>query len=213
MAKAARTFKNLTFLAIGSIAGAVALGGLRAWSLRWGADPLEEGGYLPGDEAMAYADHQSTRAITIRTAPSRVWPWIAQIGTGRAGFYSYDWLENLCGLDIHSADKIVPDLQGIAVGDTVSLAKGVDLQVAELEPESHLVLTGTGVDDKKMPFEFSWAFVLHQQAPARTRLIVRERYRYLGPLAAAIVEPVSLVSFLMSQRMLTGIKARAEATD
>lgn len=214
MAKAARVLKKLTFLTLGAAATAIAVGAVRSWSLRWGADPLEEGGYLPGDELMAYADHQSTRAITIRSGPARIWPWLVQIGQDRGGFYSYDWLENLLGLDIHSVDEIDADLQNLEVGDTIALANGVTLEVAQLEPENYLVLRGKSAGDlPEPPFQFTWSFTLRQSAPARTRLIVRERYRYLGPIAPVIVEPASLASFVMSRRMLLGIKERAESDD
>ncbi|WP_142117842.1 SRPBCC family protein [Rarobacter faecitabidus] len=214
MGKATRAFRNLTLLTIGAAATAAVLGAVRSWSLRWGTDPLEEGGYLPGDELMAYADHQSTRAVTIRTSPARIWPWLVQLGQDRGGFYSYDWLENLIGLDIHSLDEISDELQHLEVGDHVSLADGVTLAVADLESDSHLVLHGVADSGRPaLPFDFTWSFILRRSAPARTRLIVRERYRYLGPLAPVIVEPASLVSFVMSRKMLIGIKERAEALD
>ena len=63
---------------------------------------------LPGDELMAYADLTATRAVTVRASADAVWPWIVQLGQGRGGFYSYDFLENLVGCDIHGADRIVP---------------------------------------------------------------------------------------------------------
>ncbi|SNS65879.1 hypothetical protein SAMN06309944_1195 [Micrococcales bacterium KH10] len=187
---------------------------LRSWSGRWGTDVLEEGGYLPGDEFLGRADHQTTRAIEIRTAPARIWPWLAQLGYGRGGFYSYDWLENLVGMNLHSAEHIEARWQDLNVGDHIALADGALLEVVALQPESHLVLRGGSSDvPGTVPFDFTWAFVLRQTSDARTRLIVRERYTYHRAAAPLMVEPVSMVSFLMSTKMLRGIKERAESVD
>ena len=81
----------------------------RPWHLRWGASAHECGMSLPGDDLIMRPDLTATRAITVRASAGQVWPWIAQLGQGRGGFYSYDFLENLVGCDIHSADRIVPD--------------------------------------------------------------------------------------------------------
>jgi hypothetical protein len=80
----------------------------RSRQLRWGAADEEADGPLPGDELIAHPDLTATRAIAVRRPASQVWPWIAQLGQGRGGFYSYDFLENLAGCDIHSADRIIP---------------------------------------------------------------------------------------------------------
>jgi hypothetical protein len=101
----------------GVVAAGVAL--VRARSLRWGATYEELNTALPGDELVPDADLTATRAVTVDAGAGDVWPWIAQLGQGRGGFYSYDVLENLVGLDIHSADRIVPEWQGIEVGDEV----------------------------------------------------------------------------------------------
>src|SRR6266545_4849315 len=102
--------------------------------LRWGATDQEVRDPLAGDDLIRNADMVATRAITIHAAADRVWPWIAQLGQGRGGFYSYDWLENLVGCDIHSADRIVREWQDVAVGDEVKLHPEVGLEVAALEP-------------------------------------------------------------------------------
>jgi hypothetical protein len=77
--------------------------------------------WLPGDDLISHADLTATRAITIHATAAQVWPWIAQLGQGRGGFYSYDFLENLVGCDIHSADRIVPEWQRIDIGAQVTL--------------------------------------------------------------------------------------------
>ena len=114
----------------------------RPRQLRWGATDQELDEPLPGDELIAHADLTATRAITIGASAEHVWPWIAQFGQGRGGFYSYDVLENLVGCDIHSADRIVPEWQHVGIGDEVRLAPEVGLVVAAVESGRSLVLRG-----------------------------------------------------------------------
>jgi hypothetical protein len=179
--------------------------------LRWGATDEELQVALPGDELVPAADLTATRAVTIGAVAGEVWPWIAQLGQGRGGFYSYDCLENLVGCDIHSAERVVAEWQSIDVGDAVHLHPEVGLVVAVVEPGRALVLRG-GVPIGRMapPYDFTWAFVLRDQADGSTRLVVRERYGYSRWWARLLVEPVEVISFVMSRRMLRGIKQRAE---
>jgi hypothetical protein len=183
----------------------------RPWHLSWGATDQESDQPLPGDDLIANPDLSATRAITIRASVDQVWPWIAQLGQGRGGFYSYDFLENLVGCDIHSADRIVAEWQNVAVGDEVRLAQEVGLVVALVEQGRSLVLRG-GIPMGKTapPYDFTWAFVLRDEPDGTTRLLVRERYAYKRPWARLIVEPTEALSFLMSQKMLRGIRDRAE---
>jgi hypothetical protein len=183
----------------------------RSWSLRWGATLEEFDGTLPGDDLMARADMSATRAITIRAEAAAVWPWIAQLGQGRGGFYSYDALENLIGCKIHSADRVVPEWQSIAVGDEVRLHPEGGLEVAAVDPGRALVLRGAvPMGSTPPPYDFTWAFIVLDAPDGTSRLIVRERYGYVNGWAPLMVEPVSCVSFLMSRRMLLGIRDRAE---
>ena len=183
----------------------------RRWQLRWGATGREFEEPLPGDDLIAQADLAATRAITIRASPNEVWPWIAQLGQGRGGFYSYDFLENLVGCEIHSADRIVHEWQDIAVGDEVRFAPKVGLTVASLEPGRSVVLRGgVPIGNNAPPYDFTWAFVLRDEPNKTTRLLVRERYAYTRSWARLIVEPTEVLSFVMSQKMLRGIKERAE---
>ena len=99
----------------GSVVVGVAL--WRARYLRWGATDDELNVALPGDELVPAPDLTATRAVTVRAPAGEVWRWVAQLGQGRGGFYSYDFLENLVGCDIHSAERVVPEWQLIAVGD------------------------------------------------------------------------------------------------
>jgi hypothetical protein len=125
---------------IGSAAAYVLV--VRPWQLRWGGTDQERDATLAGDDLIANPDLTATRAITVHAVPAQVWPWIAQLGQGRGGFYSYDALENLVGCDIHSADQIVPEWQDIKVGDQVKLHPEFGLDVIVVEPGQALVLRG-----------------------------------------------------------------------
>jgi hypothetical protein len=186
----------------------------RPRQLRWGATDQESDGSLPGDDLIANPDLTATRAITVHTSADQVWPWIAQLGQGRGGFYSYDVLENLVGCDIHSADQIVPEWQAITVGGQVKLHPEVGLGVAVVELGRALVLRGgVPMGAAPPPYDFTWTFVLQEQPEGTTRLLVRERYAYTQRWAPLLVEPVAVVAFVMTQRMLRGIRDRAERGD
>jgi hypothetical protein len=183
----------------------------RPRQLRWGATDEESEGTLPGDDLIENPDITATRAITIRASAAQVWPWIAQLGQGRGGFYSYDFLENLVGCDIHSADRIGPEWQDVEVGDEVRFAPEVGLAVASLDRGRSLVLRGgVPIGRAAPPYDSTWAFVLRDELDKTTRLLVRERYAYKQQWARLIVEPTEVLSFVMSQKMLRGIKSRAE---
>jgi hypothetical protein len=195
------------------VGGAVASYNLlvEPWQLRWGATDEEFDGSLPGDGLIENPDLTATRAITIRAPADTVWPWIAQLGQGRGGFYSYDFLENLLGCHIHSANRIVPEWQEVSVGEQVKLAPEVSLSVAVVERGRSFVLRGgIPIGHATPPYDFTWAFVLQDQLNSTTRLVVRERYAYTKQWARHLVEPTEAVSFVMSQKMLRGIKNRAE---
>jgi hypothetical protein len=168
-------------------------------------------GTLPGDELIPDADVTSTRAITIRRAPDAVWPWIAQLGQTRGGFYSYGWLENLSGCQIRNAERIVPEWQQPQVGDDVQLAPDVPLTVALLDAGRALVLQGgMPIGGASPPLSFTWAFSLREQPDGATRLLVRERYGYGRWWARFVAGPTGLISSVMSRKMLFGIRDRAE---
>jgi hypothetical protein len=198
--------------ALGTAIAVAAL--LRRRYLRWGATDDEVSVALPGDELVPRPDMTATRGVTIRATADSVWPWIAQLGQGRGGFYSYDFLENLIGCDIHSADRIVPEYQHVEIGAQVRLAPEVALTVALVEPQCALVLRG-GIPMGPMPapYDFTWAFVLRAEPDGSTRLVVRERYGYLRRWTPLVVEPAELISFVMSQRMLRSLRSRAEKAD
>jgi hypothetical protein len=160
---------------------------------------------LPGDELVADATYVSTRAVTIDAPPASVWPWLVQIGQGRGGMYSYDRLERAFGLDMESADRIVPELQRLEAGDRISLGKGAYVTVHAIDPERSLVLLHPDGD-------WSWAFVLQGRDGGRARLLVRNRWTTAraAPAERAWLKLAETVGFVMERKMLYGIKARAE---
>ena len=177
--------------------------------LTWGAADDEVVRALPGDDLLETPDLLSTRAVSIGASPGAVWPWLAQMGPGRGGVYTYDWIENLFGLHMHSVDVVLPQFQDIRVGDAQQLGRhGPVLRVAVADPESALVLRS---DDGN----WVWAFCLIPDGTG-TRLISRNRIATPGVprLSRAfyryVMEPGSLV---MERKMLLGIKERAERLD
>jgi hypothetical protein len=177
----------------------------RAWCLHWGATTDEASRVLPGDDLLTDPKVVTTRAIGIQAPASLIWPWLVQMGPGRGGEYSYDWIENLLGLNMHSANRILPRYQDLEVGDAQHLGqRGPVLRVAVLEPEHALVFRS---DDGN----WVWAFVI-EPAGDFTRLISRNRIAAspspLGQAASTyLMEPGSLI---MERKMLIGIKQRAE---
>ena len=157
---------------------------LRPAMLHWGATPLEISTPLAGDEFISDPLLLSTRAISINAAPGTVWPWLAQMGQGRAGFYSYDWLENLIGLNIHNADHIIPELQALKIGDLIPFWQGAGVKVIKVEPSSLLALGGTIYADTATTASNmggTWVFALHEMKPGVTRLLIRTRVAKFPP--------------------------------
>lgn len=191
-------------VALGSIAVAAMLYRLllRRPILNWGATDAEANARLPGDELLEEADGVATRAITIDAPASAVWPWIAQMGPSpRGGAYTYDWIENLLGLDMHSADRVLPEYQHPQVGDTLGYGKN-RMRFERVEPQRVLA---TRSEDGN----WVWTFVLDEQ-DGRTRLISRNRFR-LPTLTAKIgMVPMEPASLVMERKMLRGIKRRAQ---
>jgi hypothetical protein len=216
-----RYLRNLlvSITALGAIYGLY----VRPWQLRWGATDAEVERELPGDGLIPEALLQTTRAITIDASPGAVWPWLAQLGQGRGGFYSYAVLENAFGLDIQNADEVVWEWQDLRRGDDISLAPDgeMPMRVVLLRPERALVLRsfdvarGHPVEPGSLPrgeIACSWAFVLTPLPGDTTRLVVRFRaaWRQTAPawlLRWSMLEPAH---FVMERGMLLGIRSRAE---
>src|SRR5215216_6316386 len=178
---------------------------VREWVVTWGATAEEAARPLPGDDLLDAADVVATRAIGIDAPPSAIWPWLVQMGPGRAGAYTYDWIENLFGLNMHSADRIHAEWQGLEVGGVLRSGEGrPGMRVEILEPERAIV-------NRSEAGDWVWAFVLVPENGS-TRLISRNRISMKGAAAGQrlgmlVMEPGPLV---MERKMLLGIKRRAE---
>lgn len=219
-------------------AGWAGYAAVRRWWGSWGVDPAETIRELPGDDLVAHASAVDTRGITVDAPPEKVWPWIVQMGYGRAGWYGYDRLD----MGGASADRIVPDWQRLEVGDTLPTHPDGGFEVKSLEPGHALVLyvdsviaerwtkkgreqgaaeaTPPGLAasgrflETSMPREFaaSWAFVVEPAGEGRTRLIERFRLRGAedGAGARAMGALLGFGVFVMAQRHMVGLKQRAE---
>jgi hypothetical protein len=175
---------------------------LRAPILNWGATREEAAAVLPGDELLQEADGIATRAIEIQAPPGAIWPWLAQMGPSpRGGAYTYDWIENLLGLNMHSVTRVLPEYQQPQVGDTIEYGTN-RMRIELVEPEH--VLAWRSEDGN-----WVWTFIVEPRNGS-TRLISRNRFRLptlVARLGMVLMEPASLV---MERKMLHGIKERAE---
>jgi hypothetical protein len=182
----------------------------------WGATAEEAAAALPGDELVPDPAENTTLAVTVAAPPEEVWAWLVQMGQNRGGMYSYDRLENLIGLRIHSTDEIRPEWQHLAAGDRVvvvpegygPMPAGYAFTVARVNPPRALVLRQAPPEH---PWNGVWSFHIVPAADGRCRLLSRSRTEIpprLGlRVATRVGEPVTLV---MTRRMLRGVKARAE---
>jgi len=197
--------KQTLVIAAGALIGAAALyrSLLREPILTWGATRDEVSRRLPGDELLEEADGTATRAITIDAPPTAVWPWIAQMGPSpRGGAYTYDWIENLLGLNMHSVDRVLPEFQHPQVGD--GFGYGPNRMSFRLIEAEHVLVT------QSEDGNWVWTFVIEEMQDGKTRLISRNRFR-LPKLRDKIgMIPMEPASLLMERRMLYGIKQRAE---
>jgi hypothetical protein len=175
---------------------------LRQPVLTWGATPEEAAARLPGDELLENADGVATRAITIDAPVSAVWPWIAQMGPSpRGGAYTYDWIENLLGLNMHSAETVLADYQNPQPGEGFGYGPN-EMSYRIVEPER--VLATQSADGN-----WVWSFILDEQ-DGRTRLISRNRFRLPRLRDRIGMIPMEPGSLVMERKMLYGIKRRAE---
>lgn len=201
-------------VAIGFVSYVAVVALLRPWHQRWGSTEKELRAPLPGDQYRpGEAQYGIQHAVTIDAPPHAIWPWLAQLGQDRAGFYSYGFVENLAGLGVHNADRIHPEWQDIETRRFVQAmppgwlgrSEPLGWRVPLAEPNQVLVLERWG------------AFVLLPVGENTTRFIIRTRG--VGPMNGSrlALAPISLllfepIHFIMERRMMLGVKARAEAT-
>jgi hypothetical protein len=170
---------------------------IRPWHRRWGATEEEARMTLPGDELVPDPGYENTRAVTIHASAEEVWTWLAQIGQDRDGFYSYEWLENLAGCDIHNANRIYPEWQDVKAGDPLAIVRGWRTRLAAVEPGRSLVIAGWGT------------YAIRPIDGHTSRLIARARHQK-GRASLAYLLTVEIPHFIMERKMLLGIKERAE---
>ncbi len=210
---------------VGAAVSTVYRRAIKPWQHRWGATDEEVKMIMPGDELVEKPKFNTTRAVTINAPPEDVWPWLAQMGQGRGGLYTYDWLENLAGLDIHSIDWVVPEMQDLKVGDVIPLSPdGMGPVVKAVEPNK-LLVTAANQDEMSL----SWVWHLRDLKDGRTRLVARWRAHFdfgmmlnketlnnlkkspWPTLASLLVTGLlDIGEFIMERGMLIGIKKRAE---
>lgn len=176
----------------------------RPLQLNWGATQEEVGQPMPGDEIQPHPTFNATRAVTISAPPAQVWPWLVQIGYKQAGWYGYDFIDNG---GISSAERIVPELQHMVVGDNVPVWEGVNLRVAAVEPNRYLVWQSNELDNPS-----SWTLQLLAVGINQTRLVWRIHnapYNWTSPTIVPLLF-TDLADFIAVRENLLGIKARAE---
>ena len=183
---------------------AVYLRWVRPRQLTWGATAAEAVRTMPGDGLVERPTFDATRAVTVRAPAAAIWPWLVQAGTGRAGWYSYDWIDNL---GRPSARAIDPALQDLAVGDLVPMTPSgsVGLPVLAMDPPRSMVW-GT-------PGDTTWAWQLDERPDGTTRLVsrMRSRYRWLSP-RIVLSMALELGDVVMMRKMLLNLRDRAEST-
>ena len=184
--------------------------------LRWGTTGTEATDSLPGDELVPTPKWSYTLGIAVDASPEAVWPWIAQIGQGRGGFYTYQTLENLVGCRITNTTQMLPEYQHPAVGDDLYLHPTASkLRIEIVDPPNALVLLGSTAD---MGVEegrgiSSWHFVVNPGPDGGSRLLTRGRYDYAPDWKSRLAFgrfPLEVISFVMSRKMMLEIKRLAE---
>jgi len=186
-----------------SVALIVYLSLIRPRQLRWGATDAEVERSMPGDDVVVDPTFDATRAVTIEARPEEIWPWIVQIGYDRAGWYSYDWIDNL---GRPSAERIIPELQHLEVGDLVPMGPGgFGLRVKDVEPNRSM----TWWDPEGST---TWVWGLNPIDQTSTRMITRVRIRYdwISPTIVPLLA-LDVGDIIMMRKCMLGIKRRAEA--
>ena len=192
-----------------------------SWTKRWGSTAAEVAWQLPGDSIVPHPMVVTTRAITIDAPASAIWPWLVQLGWHRAGWYSYDRIDND---HRQSVDHINPAWQDLGVGDLVPEGPEVGWTVVEMTPARSLLLESHGPMagvDWVAGRDSSWLFLLEPKGENTTRLIERSRTAVAGDRAtmlgrlmstAPAADLLAIGDFVMARKHLRGIKQRAESS-
>jgi hypothetical protein len=174
---------------------------IRPWQLRWGATEKEVERAMPGDELVTEPDLDTTRAVTVEASPEEIWPWLVQMGYRRAGFYSYDRLDNA---GIPSAERILPEYQDLKVGDEIPIDRVNRMKVVVLESPRVMAWNLPGIG-------FTWAWGLYPEGEGRTRLVSRIHMKYVWKFPVILgYFMIDVGDFIMMRKCMLGIKRRAE---
>jgi hypothetical protein len=190
---------------------------VRRRRLQWGTVGTEATGALPGDELVPEPKWSYTLAVAVDASPEAVWPWIAQIGQGRGGFYSYQALENLVGCKITNTIEILPNLQHPEVGDGIHLHPATPpIRIEIVDPPNVLVLFGSPADigTEESWGVSTWQLIVNPSPHGGSRFLTRGRYDHSpdwkGRLAFGPF-PIEVITFVMSRKMMLEIKRLAES--
>lgn len=180
---------------------------VRRWMSHWGSTSSDLTRVMAGDRLIVKPKFAYTMAITVNARPEDIWPWLVQMGYQRGGLYSYDWLDRLFGfLDRPSATRILPEFQHLSLGEKIPLGRGPNWPVAHIEPCRAMVLDMR----KQGGFDWVWQFGLYAVDEKRTRLVSRSSVRPQTVWARLGTYAIEPAGFLMTRRMLLGLKQRAE---
>jgi hypothetical protein len=174
----------------------------RPWALNWGASREEIALPMPGDSIVSNPTFNATRAVTIAATPEEIWPWIVQMGYRRAGFYSYDRLDND---GIPSADRLIAEFQHLEAGDTIPLSSHDYVTVTGFEPHRSMVWEYAGDDTTTV---FTWVWGLYPENDSHTRLVTRLRWHASSVHTRVMLD---LFEIVMMRKCMLGIKQRAES--
>ena len=199
--------KTLSVLFLFVLLGAVYFWEIRQAQLHWGATPAESARSMPEDQSVVDPAFDATRAITIRATNQQIFPWLVQMGFGRAGFYGYDLIENVgSGSGIRSAQTILPALQNPRLGDLLPLSVAATLMYGPIEPNHFVVWRSTDV-----PCEGVFIWELVPVDAKHTRLISRIRWNYVkSPGGLALGVFTEFTDHVAVRKILEGVRDRAE---
>lgn len=180
---------------------------VRPWHMKWGATEAEVQRPMPGDEIVAHPTYVTNRAISIEARPADIWAWLVQMGEGQGGFPSYDWVENLMGMQVMSADEILPEFQELKAGDVVR-AGPEGIPVISVDSSRSLVL---GFTEEQAWGKSTWSVGLYPADDDYARLVSRVRARLSwNPKVRLFLPFLEPGMFAMERKWLMGVKRRSE---
>jgi hypothetical protein len=192
---------------------------VRPWLLNWGATAVEQSRALPGDEIVAFPAKTTTRALTIGVAADKAFPWLAQLGQNRGGFYSFELLEDLVGCEMPRAETLLPGAQEWLPGDQLWMYPYFKLDGAGGAPLVDFIpgralafATWNPASPHNQPPDGSWAFVIEPIDASTSRFLVRGRGTELASVGGLLFDRVAFepIHFIMERRMMEGIERLAE---